>query len=312
MLDIGLLVWYSVVMDKNTPHTTVVFSDMHNRDFVVKDLFRKIGLMDEDGKRADGFRTIQLGDLLSLGYGEQEAEFLKWVRPFIDEQLVGNHELPAFTPYSDYVEFVGWDKRDIVAEQLVRAEFTKARMEDDPSLWVAATNVGKWLITHAGASVAVQKEMLKEGWDGTAVDAADYLNDLWLDHIINKTPDPIIIGTGQQNGGIFWHRIQYLRAGYCEKHVPQIVGHTPFDHNQKFSPPSVQNRDGNLVCIDTPGSCCAMITKDDGETWDIVTSDYETKYGNERQRGEVFGWDKAIDLQPLKLGKQDKAGFYNY
>ena len=80
---------------------TIVLSDIHNREFVVKDLFRKIGLMDDQGNRADGFHVIQLGDLLSLGYGEQEAEFLKWIRPFIDVQLVGNHEYPSIGPYPD-------------------------------------------------------------------------------------------------------------------------------------------------------------------------------------------------------------------
>ena len=254
--------------------------------------------MDEDGNRAEGFHTIQLGDLLSLGYGEQEAQFLSWIRDgkWIDTQLVGNHELPVFTPYPNYVEFVGWEHRDIVAEQMVRAEFMKAQMEQDPNMWIAATHVGKWLITHAGASVAVQKEMKAEGWDGTAENAAIFLNNLFIDHIANRTPDPIIIGTGQQNGGIFWHRIQYLRAGYRDVHVPQIVGHTPYDHNPKFSPPSIQNKDGNLWCIDTYGDCTALITEDDGETWEVVRSDYETRYGSGRERGGVFvrGTDEVI------------------
>lgn len=294
-------------MDISTPHTTVVFSDMHNRQLVVQNLFEKIGLITPEGERVPGFHTIQLGDLLSLGYGEQEAAFLKWVRPFIDKQLVGNHELPAFSPYSDYVSFMGWENRDIVAEQMVRAEFTKARMENDPDLWVAATNVGKWLITHAGASIQVQKEL---GIGKSAEAYATELNELFIDHITNKTPDPIIIGTGQQNGGIFWHRIPYLRAGYRAQHVPQIVGHTPYDHNQKFAPPSVQNRDGNLVCIDTPGSCCAMLTQDDGETWQIVTSDYEVKYGDVRNSLATFDYERAIDLRPLDLTKNSTAELY--
>ena len=277
---------------------TVVFSDMHGRDFVVKDLFRKIGLMDSEGNRVDGFKTIQIGDLVSLGYAEQEAEFLKWVRPFIDIQIVGNHDVMAFTPYPDYMEFVGWDQRDVVAEQMVRTEFMKARRENDPNMWIAATHVGDWLITHAGASIAVQKELKKEGWDGTAKDAARLLNEMWIDHIENKTPDPIFIGTGEHNGGIFWLRMNYLRAGYRACHMPQIIGHTPFDQNPKFAPPTIQNKDKNLIGIDTPGSCCALITEDDGKTWDIVTSDYEIRFWEER--GKVCEWDKAIkDIRPL-------------
>ncbi len=294
-------------MDISTPHTTVVFSDMHNRQLVVQNLFEKIGLITPEGARAPGFHTIQLGDLLSLGYGEQEAEFLKWVRPFIDVQLVGNHELPAISPYPDYVAFVGWENRDIVAEQMMRAEFMQAQRDLNPDLWCAATHVGKWLITHAGASIAVQKEL---GLGKSAEDYAIELNNLFIDHIANKSPDPIIIGTGQQNGGIFWHRIQYLRAGYRAQHVPQIVGHTHSDHNAKFSPPSPQNRDGNLMCIDTPGSCCAMLTQDDGETWQIVTSDYEVKYGSQRERGGIFDYERAIDLRPLDFTKNATADLY--
>ena len=269
---------------------TIVLSDLHNREFVVRDLFSKIGIMDSEGNPnlQPGERVIQIGDLLSLGYGEQEAEFLKWVRPFITEQLVGNHELPAFTPYADYVEFVGWDQRDIVAEQMVRAEFLKAQQELDPNMWKAATHVGKWLITHAGASVAVQKELAKDGWDGTASDAADRLNNLFIDHIANRTPDPIIIGTDEAQGGIFWVRIQQLRAGYLAQHVPQIVGHTPYDSNPKFQPPALQNKDKNLWAIDTPGDCCALVTEDDGETWEVFRSDYEVRYGRGRQRGQVY------------------------
>lgn len=280
---------YSEPMDINTPHTKVVFSDFHNREYVVKDLFHKIGLMDEDGNRSPGFHTIQLGDLLSLGYGEQEAEFLKWVREFIDVQLIGNHELPVFTPYSDHVEFVGWEQRDLVAQQMVREEFMRAQMEQDPNMWIAATHVGKWLITHAGASIQVQKEL---GIGKSAEEYAVELNNLFVDHIANRVPDPIIIGTGQHNGGIFWHRIQYLRAGYREQHVPQIVGHTPHDHNQKFCPPSLQNRDGNLWCIDSLGSCSALVTKDDGETWELVQSDYEIRWwentGKVRNGGPIY------------------------
>jgi len=277
-------------MDKNTPHIkTVVISDCHNREFVVKDLFDKIGLMDAEGNRAEGFKTIQLGDLLSLGYGEQEAQFLKWIRPFIDVQLCGNHCYPSIGPYPDSMMFQGYENRDIVAEQMLRSEFNKARMENDPNLWIAATHVGDWLISHAGASIQVQKEL---GIGKTAKEYADQLNDLWIDHIVNKTPEPIFINTSDHMGGIFWHRIQYLRAGYREQHVNQIVGHTPFDRNQKFNPPAVQNRGGNLWCIDTLGSCAALVTEDDGETWNLVESDYEVRFwenkDGQRNGGPIY------------------------
>ena len=278
---------------------TVVFSDMHGREFVVKDLFRKIGLMDAEGNRAPGFKTIQIGDLLSLGYGEQEAQFLSWIREgnFIDISLCGNHEYPSIGPYPDQMTFVGYEDRDIVAEQMIRSEFNKARMEDDPNMWVAATYVGDWLITHAGASIQVQKEL---GIGKTAKEYAEQLNEMWIDHIVNKTPDPIFINPADHTGGIFWHRLQYLRAGYRAQHVPQIVGHSGWDHNKKFSPPAYQNADKNLIAIDTPGSCCALITEDDGENWDIVTSDYEVHYGQGRRGQAPTEWQDAIrEITPL-------------
>ena len=267
---------------------TVVFGDMHNRDYCVKDLFRKIGLMDDKGERVEGFHTIQAGDLLSLGYGEQEAEFLKWVRPFIDEQLIGNHELPAFTPYSHTVQFVGWEDRDIVAEQMIRSEF----MRGEPNLWKAATNVGKWLIVHAGASIQVQKELGLIGKD--AEHCAKVLNDVWEDHLSGRIPDPVILNASQSHGGIFWVRLEYLRAGYMENHVPQIVGHTGFDRNRKLSPPYWQNKARNLIGLDTPASVACLITEDEGESWDIVTSDYQLEYNMDRLQNGVQEWQDAI------------------
>lgn len=264
---------------------TIVLSDMHNRMACARDLFQKIGLMDEDGERVDGFHVIQLGDLLSLGYGEQEVEFLEWVRPFIDEQLIGNHELPALVHRPDLVKFVGWEDRDIVAEQMVRSEFRQAYTQsEDSNLWKAATHVGKWLITHAGASHMVLSELEVE--DKTARAIAHTLNDLFDDMIMTNKIDPIFYHAGASDGGIFWLRLQYLRAGYRSCHIPQIVGHTPY--MDKMCPPSIQNKDGNLWAIDTPGSIAALITEDDGETWELIQSDYEYKYGDKRERGKVY------------------------
>ena len=263
----------------------VVISDCHNREFIVKDLFSKLGIMDSEGNRAEGFHTIQLGDLLSLGYGEQEAEFLKWVRPFIDVQLCGNHEYPSIGPYPDQMMFVGYENRDRVAEQLIRSEFNKARMENDPNLWIAAASVGDYLITHAGASIQVQREL---GIGKTAQEYAEQLNEMWLDHIEYETPEPIFINPADHTGGIFWHRIQYLRAGYRAQHVNQIVGHTP----QRDNEIGAQNKDGNLHCIDTLGSCSAMVTEDDGETWNLVESDYEIRFwenkDGQRNGGPIY------------------------
>jgi hypothetical protein len=264
-----------------TDTTHIVFGDMHNREYVVRDLFNKVGLIDAHGNRVPGFNTVQLGDRLSLGYGEQEASFNEWVDPFIDTQLVGNHEYPAIGPMGFLMEFVGWEDRDRVAEQQVRRDAMA-----DPMRWRLAHNVGPWLITHAGLTPAAQKEL---GAGQTAAEYAEALNDLWLKHLTERDPDPLIIDARENGVGVLWNRLTYLRAGYrADSHVPQIVGHTPFDPNPKFQPPCVQNRDENLWAIDTPGSCAALVSTDEGQTWDLVQSDYEVRYDGNRAPTDVY------------------------
>ena len=271
----------------DTVHTEVVFSDMHNRKAVVRNLMEKIGLLKDD-VRQPGFRTTQLGDRLSLGYGEQETDFYEWVDGLIDVQLVGNHEYPSVGPKAQTMMFSGYEERDIVAEQMLRRDFNHARMSLDPDKWVAASNIGPWLIVHAGLTPAAQKEL---GAGQTAAEYAVILNELWIDHVTNGTIEPIFLDTRQQGNGIFWVRLPYLRAGYRDSHVPQIVGHTGYDANQKWAPPSLQNRDKNIWGLDTPGSCAALVTTDNGENLTLVESDYYVRYDENRLQGNVYRVD---------------------
>jgi hypothetical protein len=86
-----------------------------------------------------------VGDILSLGYGEQEISFFNWVWDFIDVACLGNHEYPAINS-DNRILFSGWDGRDVAAEHKVRSQWNQQEK------WVAAASVGDWLITRGTGS----------------------------------------------------------------------------------------------------------------------------------------------------------------
>jgi len=247
----------------------VVFGDLHSRRFKCEELFKSIGLMAEDGTRNEGFHVISLGDVVSLGYDEQECDFLHFVEPFIDEWLLGNHEVPAIW-WNGELDFMGWDMdpwhgwhigRDREAEQLVRAKFMRGEYK-------TATTLGKWLITHAGVSIRHQK---KNEFNKMSVeDVATRLNSMFLECLEERKNIPVISDCGQHTGGIFWLRPEYLTPGYnLQNHLPQIIGHTGNVGPCLY---------GDAVwLIDTPGDritrdkggVCALVTEDNGENFDV-------------------------------------------
>lgn len=250
---------------------TIILSDLHNRAFKTRQLFTEIGLMDEDGNRADGFHVIQLGDALSLGYGEQEAEFFQWLEEFVDEWLIGNHELPAlwFDPWA--VMFGGWEGRDIVAEQMVRNKFVSGGYK-------VATSVGKWLVSHAGVSHFYLKQDFKDLAEPE--DIATALNEGFEAALLDRHPVavyaaiPFIRGGSHQYGSVFWEDFKDLKQVYEMRggaaRLPQVVGHSGHYGPKMWAP--------NLWCIDTApsqtlnrefGGVAGIVTEDDGETWHL-------------------------------------------
>lgn len=271
---------------------TVVFSDMHNREIAAQDLFEKIGLI-KDGKRQDGFKTYSVGDILSLGYGEEEAEFFKWVWDFIDVACIGNHEYPAFNPDS-LIIFNGWASRDTIAEQMVRSQINRREK------WVAATFIGKWLITHAGLFPNYMEQVDPEETNSAELIAANLNDAFWSyaqrgfrgedrigrfnDHNIDDREaifDAMHFRRGgfDSFGGIFWNDIYDLAPAYQESTdplVPQICGHSSYAESMEgWVYPHFTD---DLWCIDTHGSIAALVTEDEGVNWEYVVSDYEYYY----------------------------------
>lgn len=203
----------------------VVIGDIHARQEKLERLLTQIGVL-ADGKRQPGYRLRQLGDAVSLGYGEQEAEFLTWFYGLLEDDdvlLLGNHELPAIWQNRG-MDFAGYEDHDVVALQMVRDAFREGRYR-------VATHVNGWLCTHAGLDPSY---------------GVYYRPELPLDQIVEKLDTAfwqayrdgermqhshVITGVGEYGGGIYWLRWNGLCAHYPptpqDSRIPQIVGHTP-------------------------------------------------------------------------------------
>lgn len=221
----------------------IVIGDIHSRLDAARELLEKIGVITINSgdpmtdTRNPGFRLHQLGDAVSLGYGEQEATFWYWWMRVVQDHdilLIGNHELPAFF-HEPGMQFDGYAQHDVVVHSEVRRLFMQGRYK-------VASHVGPWLLTHAGLRVKYQHEYSLH----TSKQAEVKLERLFEDAMKNRTPSqPFhpICGTDSGRGGIFWLRWDHLRAGYHEKHVPQIVGHSPQG--------PLLHKTGNLWLLDT-------------------------------------------------------------
>lgn len=221
----------------------VVIGDIHARQDALHTLLYKIGIINSTGERLPGYRIHQLGDALSLGYGEQEADFFKWFLELIspeDVLLLGNHELPAVWG-NHTMDFHGWDDRDVEAEEMVKDLFRRDRYR-------VASHVGDWLLTHAGLIPTYQKTLRQQGIE-TAADVAGFLNERFVDLVNNKVNEDMyerygihgvqaraagmIEGMDEGFGGIFWVRTRAHVAGYRpEHHLKQMFGHTPYGPKQ--------------------------------------------------------------------------------
>jgi len=265
---------------------TVILSDMHNRRVAVEDLFSKIGLMAENGKRNLGFNVIALGDIVSLGYGEVEAEFFEWVMPFVDTALVGNHEYPTVNNSRDVV-FGGWGSRDVKCTNLVHDS-----VNDPDGKWFAAASVGEWLLTHAGLHPDYRRFVIDPVEDVASEIANDinilfdeYRDNDFMMHEAKDLFDAISMSRGGYNrfGGIFWNDAYDLQGSYRGKanQLRQICGHSSYAEKLDGYP----RLHDDLYCIDTHGSVNALVTEDDGVSFEFVRSDYDYSYGSGRRVG---------------------------
>lgn len=280
---------------------TVITTDIHARWDKARDVFAEIGLINVHSadpftdERQPGFRHIQNGDAVSLGYGEIEDGFIKWLFEVVgvDDAHLGNHELPAVWHTPEEVMFMGYEwpdevpntwiaeqlrmmggGRDHAATQYVRDLYRQGKYK-------VATAVGKWVITHAGIKPAFQRDL---GFsEMTPAQVADYINTLFLDCMETGRGHPLISGAGTETGGVMWIRPEpIIEALYepesREKQLHQIIGHTgsfgPKLHHErlwvldtpapskKIAPPGKRSRSDF-------GGVAALVTEDDGETFEL-------------------------------------------
>lgn len=256
---------------------TAIVGDVHGRGKKLKHCLAEAGVIEDDDTytRIPGWHTIQLGDLVSLGYGEIERPFLDSITGLFDTKLVGNHELPAIHPSPWTIQFMGWDKRDKAAVDWVRGQWEAVTYQ-------ASASVGKWLITHAGLHPGYYDmwhpdEEYDNGFDVKLL--SEKINQQFVERIEDETLlNGSFDGIGHERGGpdmygsIFWGDLDYLKQSYeYGKHrgLPQIVGHTP-----RYKPQ--EHIKDLLWCIDTPrvngdwGGVACITTDDDGANWELT------------------------------------------
>lgn len=226
---------------------TLLLGDLHNRREKTASVLRNAGVMDHDGNRVDGFRVVQLGDALSLGYDEVEHKFFTWLQDWVDLFCLGNHELPAVYFNNNHTH-LGWDPnhwhgwrwgRDLDAEAMVRRKFLRGE-------YVAATSIGPWLVTHAGLMPKYQREHDLIG--KPVAEVAEFINQRFEQAMLERKAPAFLEG----HDSIFWVRIgelvqPYTSAGPDGRFLPQICGHTP---SSKYGPKELVP--GRLWMIDTP------------------------------------------------------------
>jgi hypothetical protein len=235
-LDTDRLKGYSLLVSTRT----LVIADLHGNADALTDILRRTGVMDYEGGRVPGTHVVQLGDLANMAptgipfrgfYSEDERILKMAVDGWIDELLVGNHEL-YFTHNLNAGRWRGMAKGlydlepntiSYIQQLLYRGQFK------------AATAVGDTLITHAGVD-----EYFEHKLPADAYGAAEVLNDMLVDVTVNRK----IIDVITSNEGIFWGRpsVDYGRPGDDEAEWkitdctlsdrwPQMVGHTPVRNN---------------------------------------------------------------------------------
>lgn len=248
----------------------VVISDIHSRWNKLMEVLRQADVLDQDLERRPGFQLIQLGDAVSAGYGMKEAQFYRdWVNLLEpqDVELVGNHEAPIMLP-SSKLNFYGYNKGDmgtggcdpeLITEVLARQH-----------VYEVAHSTQGWLITHAGVMRHYQKE--------DAVTTADYLNELWKDHVKTMCTKPLFeCPICNPESGVLWVR-DLEKSAKDPTQIKQMFGHTP-------DGPTL-SKGGTMWNIDTPRVGTGFANRADAESyggvcamrWDDSKQDWEQFY----------------------------------
>jgi hypothetical protein len=254
----------------------VILGDLHGRRDHAEALLRAAGAIDETGRRIEGIRTLSVGDVVSLGYDQDEIDFLEWIWPHLDDVVWGNHELHHVWHNQSDMAFTGAGRETdpetdaVIFEHGADPEAVQF-IRDRKSELIAATSVGDWLITHAGLHPRYQQAYVRA--EATAADIADDLQGrferCWNEGLpFGAAYDDVITRTSHADGGIFWLRADNLEDAYqlpsAEGCVAQVFGHTP------YAGPELMIGE-QLWCIDGTGGGAALVTDDMGTTMRLVT-----------------------------------------
>jgi len=250
--------------------TRIIVADIHGNPRNLYRLLLAGGAISPDGRKNPGYWVCQLGDLLHCGTGVWEGDRdTSLIGPeWVDNQLLGNHELPYITKRIDST-FAGQHYH--LHPDLDR----RLRINMQSGHYQAAAAVDGWLVSHAGADPRLLRDagMLELVDDTSAL--AEALNTHWIERLSGRRdPEPLMDWIDHKRGGrnftgsIFWCTYSELMRGYqkmseMQGRLRQIVGHTP-----RAKGPYCRNGIWNIDLrgIET-GMVSALIKRPDQEQW---------------------------------------------
>jgi len=232
----------------------VIVGDVHGSwgDFI--ELLKLCGAVNENGEKNPGYHIIQLGDFPNLGYGQVEHAGHLEALSLVDEALLGNHDAAAL----GIVNFDGFEDRDLKCEYQVQCQHFQGRYK-------VATNIGDWLITHAGISPYLYYKLNYENVPAYVI--ANDLNGRFRQYMELGARSAVISGYDifTHSNGILWLRYTELTK-YPETTVKlkQIRGHCHFVGATLDETGSIWNLAGHH-------ELAALVTEDEGKTFKLVT-----------------------------------------
>lgn len=223
---------------------TFVMGDIHGNYDLAYELLVQVGVI-VDRKRNPEIRSIQIGDLINGTFENHRGDemLLADADILFDEIVMGNHEFS----FLGGPVFHGMQSSDSITNELINLE--------NRGIIVPSTVVGKFLLTHAGLSAAIEVEGVGEA--NQQIRDLAYRGDLF--HNVSRDR-----GGRDPWGGILWADLDEPK----NPHISQIFGHTP-DPN---GPLIARHGDHEHINIDigakrsagSVGWSCGLMIEEDG------------------------------------------------
>jgi Calcineurin-like phosphoesterase len=203
--------------------TRVVIGDVHGDHALLERLLRELDVLDESGRRTDGFFVLALGDVAHLGHQTRLADVkaLSLARRACEVVLTGNHELF----HAHGLEYGFFQGMHLELEPEVREALDELLSDHQ---MIAAWCIDGILITHAGIHPRYAIELPDDAYAAAAA-----INLRFKRHLADGNDDALFAAVGgvrgpeSRPGGIFWADLSELESHAEELRWPQIVGHTP-------------------------------------------------------------------------------------